>query len=99
MSVVQQADCLVQIEHGCPPAETGYLDQLPTWLADATFSARLEAMLKRGEKLGQLTPSLREAAIRETIERYFADIFDGDTPAVCNIDGVLTCLEKRRRSV
>ena len=96
MNVVQQADCLVQIEHGCPPAETGYLDRLPTWLVDATFSARLEAMLKRGEKLPRLTPALREAAIGQTIERYFADIIDGDTPAVCIIDGALTCLEQPR---
>lgn len=94
MSVVQQADCLVLIEHGCPPAETGYHDQLPTWLADATFSGRLEVMLKRGDKLGQLTPSLREAAIRETIERYFADIIDGDTPAVRSINGVVTCIRQ-----
>ena len=92
MSVVQQADCLVRIEHGCPPAETGYLDQLPTWLADATFSARLEAMLKRGEKLSHLTPALREAAIKETIERYCADMIDGNTPALCKIHGVLICL-------
>lgn len=92
MSVVQQADCLVLIEHGCSPAETGYLTQLPTWLADASFSARFEAMVERGARFGQSTPRQRETAIKEAVEKYFADIMDGNTPALSQIDGVLTCL-------
>ena len=64
--IVYQATLLALVQFGCPPAQADHADQLPEWLADHTFAAKLKAAAAKGIIAGVCD---RDAAMRRTIKK------------------------------
>lgn len=71
---LQQTILICLVQFGCPPVQADHADQLPAWLADRNFAAKLKVAAAKGSAAGfcdRNTAMFRaKAKLDAWLERY-----------------------------